>query len=269
MGSRHDEKRMNVEGDRLSSLPDDLIHKILSSISLKQAIETSTLSSRWRYIWTSMPYLDFSTESFSKWKMFSKFYAILSLEKCLSLSVELFSHQPPPFAKLKSLKIYPAREILHVKANVYTLVKTYLLDSSPGATLTVVLREEIRAHKLMEKLQKLLNRWKANSDKNTAHVDQGEAENQRAQQHKLMEKLQKLLNRLLKKLPASQRAKMQPMYTSLYAEADTFMDDMMDRVRIQCDKKLRRSNAPSSKLLGAIVGHLNLHYLLPLGKVKI
>ncbi|GKD87199.1 F-box domain containing protein [Tanacetum coccineum] len=73
MGSRHDEKRLNVEGDRLSSLPDDLIHKILSSISLKQAIETSTLSSRWRYIWTSMPYLDFSTESFSKWKMFSKF----------------------------------------------------------------------------------------------------------------------------------------------------------------------------------------------------
>ncbi|GKD22045.1 F-box domain containing protein [Tanacetum coccineum] len=73
MGSRHDAKRMNVESDRLSSLPDDLIHKILSSISLKQAIETSSLSSRWRYIWTSMHYLDFSTESFSKLNKFSKF----------------------------------------------------------------------------------------------------------------------------------------------------------------------------------------------------
>ncbi|PWA97867.1 F-box domain, Leucine-rich repeat domain, L domain-like protein [Artemisia annua] len=52
--------RMNVEGDRLSNLPDDLIHKILSFNGLKNAIKTSVLSSRWRYIWTSMPFLDFS-----------------------------------------------------------------------------------------------------------------------------------------------------------------------------------------------------------------
>ncbi|KAJ0666251.1 putative F-box domain, leucine-rich repeat domain superfamily, F-box-like domain superfamily [Helianthus annuus] len=45
MGSR---KRRNVVGDRLSSLPDDLIHKILSFVSIKQAVETSVLSSRWR-----------------------------------------------------------------------------------------------------------------------------------------------------------------------------------------------------------------------------
>ncbi|PWA37790.1 F-box domain, Leucine-rich repeat domain, L domain-like protein [Artemisia annua] len=356
MGFRHDAKRMNVEGDRLSSLPDDLIHKILSSISLQQAIETSSLSSRWRYIWTSMPYLDFSTEGFSKLNKFSKFvtnilsrrnnqvqlssvklsfrgkatqvfvkrilnYAfshnveqltvvsfalkddipinlfssqslkhlmltlliilddddlfshcpnlknltlnccqtkiclseksgeseeshlnichsklsnltledlscyvvnvvnveapqiknliirkcyvdvvnveapqlknliirkgyssvnlsadVLSLEKvdltisyrlnaqaivgllqqfrsvrfltlnleiveCLSSSVELISHQPSPFATLKSLKIYPARKELHPKANVSTLVENYFLDSSPGVTLTMVLRE--------------------------------------------------------------------------------------------------------------------------------
>ena len=73
MDSRHGRKRMSVESDRLSSLPDDLIHKILSFLSLQQAIETSALSSRWRYIWTSMPYLDFSTESFSKLNKFSKF----------------------------------------------------------------------------------------------------------------------------------------------------------------------------------------------------
>ncbi|KAJ0666259.1 putative F-box domain, leucine-rich repeat domain superfamily, F-box-like domain superfamily [Helianthus annuus] len=61
MGSR---KRRNVEGDRLSSLPDDLIHKILSFVSIKQTVETSVLSSRWRFIWTSMPYLSFSSEYF-------------------------------------------------------------------------------------------------------------------------------------------------------------------------------------------------------------
>ncbi|GKE29301.1 F-box domain containing protein [Tanacetum coccineum] len=54
------EKRMNDEIDRLSNLPDDLIHKILSFVGIKCAIELSALSSRWRYIWTSMPYLDFS-----------------------------------------------------------------------------------------------------------------------------------------------------------------------------------------------------------------
>ncbi|KAI3699294.1 hypothetical protein L2E82_43519 [Cichorium intybus] len=51
---------MDIEGeDRLSSLPDDVIHKILSFISIKDAIGTSVLSSRWRFIWTTMPYLNF------------------------------------------------------------------------------------------------------------------------------------------------------------------------------------------------------------------
>ncbi|CAH1415157.1 unnamed protein product [Lactuca virosa] len=48
---------MNVEEDRLSSLPDDLIHKILSFLYLEQAIGVSVLSSRWKSIWKSMPYL--------------------------------------------------------------------------------------------------------------------------------------------------------------------------------------------------------------------
>ncbi|PWA55634.1 F-box domain, Leucine-rich repeat domain, L domain-like protein [Artemisia annua] len=497
MDSRHGRKRLKlkVKCDRLSSLPDDLIHKILSFISLQQAIEIRTLSSRWRYIWTSMPYLDLSTESFSKLDKFSKFvtdvlsrrnnqvqlssvklsfrgkatqvfvkkilnYAfshnveqltvvsfackdvvefpinlfssqslkhltltlskscalastwnlpalttlclsrikldddlfsncpnlknltlnrckmkirlseesekseeshlniclsklsnltleyvscnvvnveapqlknliiregyysvnlsadVLSLEKvdltissphnaqaivdllqqfrsvkfltlnleiveCLSSSVELISHQPSPFANLKSLKIYPAWKELHPKANVSTLVENYFLDSSPGATLTMVLREEIRALELMKKLQGLLNRWKENNDKNTARVDQGEVENQRAQQETIIESesverltqiksywidltkwseegdkrtcriisiLQKIES-LLIKLPASHKAKMQPMYSCLYAEADTFMDNMMDRtVRIHCDKKPRRSNVHCHEL---------------------
>ncbi|KAI7756987.1 hypothetical protein M8C21_004422, partial [Ambrosia artemisiifolia] len=47
MDSRCDGKRMNVDGDRLSSLPDDLIHKILSFVGIKKVVETSVLSSRW------------------------------------------------------------------------------------------------------------------------------------------------------------------------------------------------------------------------------
>ncbi|GJY12251.1 F-box domain containing protein [Tanacetum coccineum] len=68
-----DKKRMDVEGDRLSNLPDDLIHKILSFNDTVAAIETSSLSSRWRFIWKSMPCLDFSSDDFSTLRMFSKF----------------------------------------------------------------------------------------------------------------------------------------------------------------------------------------------------
>ncbi|KAJ0431823.1 putative F-box domain, leucine-rich repeat domain superfamily, F-box-like domain superfamily [Helianthus annuus] len=72
-GYVHGKMGMNVEGDRLSSLPDDLIHKILSFCSIKDAIGTSVLSSRWEYVWTSMPYLSFSSEDFDTLPAFSKF----------------------------------------------------------------------------------------------------------------------------------------------------------------------------------------------------
>ncbi|KAM0059691.1 putative F-box domain, leucine-rich repeat domain superfamily, F-box-like domain superfamily [Helianthus debilis subsp. tardiflorus] len=73
MDSSHGKKRMNVEDDRLSGLPDELIHKILSFIGIKQAIQTSVLSSRWRFIWTSMPYLNFSRDDFHRLHNFSEF----------------------------------------------------------------------------------------------------------------------------------------------------------------------------------------------------
>ena len=73
MGSRPCRWRMNVNGDRLINLLDDLIHKILSYIGIKQAVETSALASRWRFVWTSLPYLSFSSEDFPSLPKFSKF----------------------------------------------------------------------------------------------------------------------------------------------------------------------------------------------------
>ncbi|XP_076925450.1 uncharacterized protein LOC143588286 [Bidens hawaiensis] len=65
--------RMDENDDRLSRLPDELIHKILSFLDITRAIEASALSSRWRYIWTSLPYLNFSSEEFHALLDFSKF----------------------------------------------------------------------------------------------------------------------------------------------------------------------------------------------------
>ncbi|XP_071696092.1 F-box/LRR-repeat protein At3g26922-like [Rutidosis leptorrhynchoides] len=73
MDSSSKQQKMNDDIDRLSSLPEGLIHKILSFIGTKRVVQTSALSSRWKYTWTSMPYLDFSSKDFDKLPIFSKF----------------------------------------------------------------------------------------------------------------------------------------------------------------------------------------------------
>ncbi|KAH0687865.1 hypothetical protein KY290_019523 [Solanum tuberosum] len=51
--------------DRISSLPDEVIHNILSSLSIfDEVVQLSVLSKRWRYIWTTMPYLHFDIDQF-------------------------------------------------------------------------------------------------------------------------------------------------------------------------------------------------------------
>lgn len=45
--------------DRISSLPDDLIHHILSFSDAQLAVQTSVLSKRWKLIWTTLPILNF------------------------------------------------------------------------------------------------------------------------------------------------------------------------------------------------------------------
>ncbi|WOH10736.1 hypothetical protein DCAR_0730206 [Daucus carota subsp. sativus] len=64
MGSRAKKKARTLpqhlgDEDRISRLPDELIHKILSFVDAKQAVETGTLSRRWRFLWTTLPFLSF------------------------------------------------------------------------------------------------------------------------------------------------------------------------------------------------------------------
>uniref|UniRef100_M1D2Y6 Ubiquitin-protein ligase n=1 Tax=Solanum tuberosum TaxID=4113 RepID=M1D2Y6_SOLTU len=50
--------------DRISSLPDDVLHNILSYLFIFYVVQLSMLSKRWRYVWTTMPYLHFDIDQF-------------------------------------------------------------------------------------------------------------------------------------------------------------------------------------------------------------
>ncbi|KAL5720835.1 hypothetical protein ACHQM5_013466 [Ranunculus cassubicifolius] len=47
------------EVDRISTLPDPIIHHVFSFLDMQLVVKTSTLSSRWKYLWTSSAYLNF------------------------------------------------------------------------------------------------------------------------------------------------------------------------------------------------------------------
>uniref|UniRef100_A0ACD5V6K3 Uncharacterized protein n=1 Tax=Avena sativa TaxID=4498 RepID=A0ACD5V6K3_AVESA len=54
----------NVD-DRLSDLPDCLLHDILSNLKARQLVQTCVLSSRWRRLWLTAPCLDIDAGEFA------------------------------------------------------------------------------------------------------------------------------------------------------------------------------------------------------------
>ncbi|XP_024631343.1 putative FBD-associated F-box protein At5g56820 [Medicago truncatula] len=69
--------------DRLGSLPDDILTRILSSVPTKQAVATSILSKRWIHLWRYVPVLDFTEtnmedlESVRRFKEFVSSFLLL------------------------------------------------------------------------------------------------------------------------------------------------------------------------------------------------
>ncbi|KAG5542241.1 hypothetical protein RHGRI_021943 [Rhododendron griersonianum] len=54
---------VEMEVDRISNLPGHIMDKILSQLSLRDAVRTSVLCSKWRYRWNTIPDLVFDNQS--------------------------------------------------------------------------------------------------------------------------------------------------------------------------------------------------------------
>ncbi|XP_074270600.1 F-box/FBD/LRR-repeat protein At5g44980-like [Silene latifolia] len=62
--------------DRISEMPQEIKEQIVSSLCMKDAICTSTLSSAWRYSWVSLPFLDFGYDFY---KQFTSYFKTLPI----------------------------------------------------------------------------------------------------------------------------------------------------------------------------------------------
>ncbi|KAL6626258.1 hypothetical protein ACP70R_029984 [Stipagrostis hirtigluma subsp. patula] len=67
-------------GDRLSALPDCLLHEIMSRMKARQVAQTCVLSTRWRHLWLSVPCLNIDDDEFKtrvgsneRWENFEDF----------------------------------------------------------------------------------------------------------------------------------------------------------------------------------------------------
>ncbi|CAL1373564.1 unnamed protein product [Linum trigynum] len=77
--------------DRLSSLPEPIIHHILSFLDTKSAVQTSVLSRSWRSAWKHVPALDLDQYSFQHYSSFHRYVGkVLSLRYPLHLETVRF-----------------------------------------------------------------------------------------------------------------------------------------------------------------------------------
>ncbi|CAN1266869.1 Putative F-box/LRR-repeat protein At5g02930 [Linum perenne] len=86
---RRTKKIQEMKGiDRLSNLPDCILHQILSFMDTKSSIQTCILSRRWRSLWKYVPVLTFNQSSFRSNRGFEQYVdKVLSLRSdCSSIS---------------------------------------------------------------------------------------------------------------------------------------------------------------------------------------
>ncbi|KAM3271285.1 hypothetical protein ACQJBY_041828 [Aegilops geniculata] len=135
--------------DRLSSLPDELLHCVMSFLPMPEAVRTSLLSRRWRNLWASTPYIRIDHQDFTGDGKLKKFGDRLLLMRDGTTSLDeawISTHNAadsPACCEWIRQAIMHKVRLLHVSASV-------LLDStamSPSQHLkTVMLQSNLLRH---------------------------------------------------------------------------------------------------------------------------
>lgn len=91
---------ITASDDRLSALPDGVLHTILSFLPARQLVQTSLLSRRWKDLWCSTPCINIDEREFDigsgrnvqakKWSKFENFNTNLLLFRSNAASVDKF-----------------------------------------------------------------------------------------------------------------------------------------------------------------------------------
>ncbi|KAI5665495.1 hypothetical protein M9H77_15348 [Catharanthus roseus] len=109
-------------GDRISELPDSLLHHVLSFFPVKEAARTSILSKRWNYIWATLPYLNlgegflddvrvFDLEGLKKNKQLLELANKIILDRCQQIAsieklcLRIPGHESPEEEQLLETKV--------------------------------------------------------------------------------------------------------------------------------------------------------------------
>ncbi|KAI3964897.1 hypothetical protein MKW92_003320, partial [Papaver armeniacum] len=92
--------------DRISNLPDEILHKILSHLDISEVVRTSELSKRWRYTWKSVPSLNLTSCTWNRYPGKDKFLGFLNfVDRVLicrdNTSINRFSLDVPNYYKAK------------------------------------------------------------------------------------------------------------------------------------------------------------------------
>jgi hypothetical protein len=69
--------------DRISDLPSNVIDGILKHLNIQQLVSTSILSRKWRYMWMSVPELDFSENVFFRFMIDDRIDSVLEILRIL------------------------------------------------------------------------------------------------------------------------------------------------------------------------------------------
>ncbi|XP_048541451.1 F-box protein At4g22280-like isoform X1 [Triticum urartu] len=73
----------DITSDRISSLPDEILHHILSLMTAREAVQTCVLSTRWRDVWMSLRCIEVEAQEFTNMERFVMFMDNLLLRRGL------------------------------------------------------------------------------------------------------------------------------------------------------------------------------------------